>query len=117
MTDTSADAASVEQPVPPVVSAVQPERAFSISIVVSAIRCTLTYVILPFVTPLIGLAPGVGPVLGITIGTIAIAANVYSLRRFWRVGHRWRRPITVLHVGVIILLVVLIAFDLNELAG
>lgn len=95
----------------------QPERAFSISILASAIRCTLTYVILPFVTPLVGLAPGVGPVLGITIGVIAIAANVYSLRRFWRAGHRWRKPITVLHVGVIGLLLALVAVDLGELAG
>ena len=93
------------------------ERAFGISMLVSAIRCTLTYVVLPFVTPLIGLAPGVGPVLGITVGVVAIAANVYSLQRFWRSGHRWRRPITVLHVSVIVLLLVLIALDLNELLG
>jgi hypothetical protein len=94
---------------------VQPERAFRLSMLVSAIRCTLTYVLLPFFTPLIGLAPGVGPGLGVVIGTVAIVANVYSLRRFWRVGHRLRRPITVLHVAMIGLLVALIAVDLNEI--
>jgi hypothetical protein len=104
----------------PVVSApaaLAPERAFSISMLVSAVRCTLTYVILPFVTPLIGIAPGVGPVLGMTIGTGAIAANVFSLRRFWRTGHRWRRQITVLHVAVIVLLLVLIGMDVDQLLG
>jgi hypothetical protein len=79
------------------------------------VRCTLTYVLLPFFTPLLGLAPGVGPGLGVVIGTIAIVANGYSLRRFWRVKHRLRKPITVLHVAMIGLLVVLIAFDLREL--
>lgn len=118
MTKTNADGAALERSSPPVAaSTLRPERAFSVSMLVSAVRCTLTYVILPFVTPLIGLAPGVGPALGITIGVGAIAANVFSLRRFWRTGHRWRRPITVLHVAVIILLLVLIAFDLSELVG
>lgn len=97
------------------VSPVRLERAFNISIIVSAIRCTIAYVILPFVTPFIGLAPGVGPVLGIVIGAVAIAANVFSLRRFWKARHRWRKPITVLHVSVIGLLAVLMVLDFREL--
>jgi uncharacterized membrane protein len=92
-------------------------RTFSLSILVSAVRCLLTYIVLPFVTPLIGLAPGVGPVVGIVIGTIAIAANIFSIRRFWRAEHPWRKPVTVIHVGIIILLVILIAVDLAALIG
>lgn len=90
-------------------------RLFTLSMVISGIRCVLAYVVLPFVTPFLGLAPGVGPVLGLVIGVVAIAANVFSLRRFWKANHRWRIPITFLHVGVIILLLVLIWFDLAEL--
>ena len=93
------------------------ERAFSLSMLVSGIRCVLAYVVLPFFTPLLGIAPGVGPALGIAIATAAIAANVFSLRRFWRIQHRWRRPITVLHISVIGFLLVLIAVDIAELAG
>lgn len=93
----------------------QVERAFNLSMVVSGIRCVLAYVVLPFVTPLLGIAPGVGPTLGIAIAVVAIGANVISLRRFWRVQHPWRRPITVLHVGVIGFLLVLIAIDVAEL--
>lgn len=98
-------------------SPIRPERAFSVSILISAIRCTLTYVVLPFALPLVGLAPGIGPVLGITIGVVAIAANVFSIRRFWRAQHRWRRPITAIHVGVIGLLLVLIALDVIALVS
>ena len=93
------------------------ERLFSKSIVVSGIRCLLSYIILPFVTPFIGLAPGVGAGLGLVIGLVAIAANLFSIRRFWRADHRWKLPVTVLHVAVIGLLVVLVVNDLRELLG
>jgi hypothetical protein len=97
-------------------SPLQAQRAFTLSMLVSGIRCIVAYVVLPFFTPLLGITPGVGPVLFIAIGAVAVAANVISLRRFWRIQHRWRRPITVLHVSVIILLLVLIAQDVAELA-
>ncbi|NND85016.1 MAG: hypothetical protein HKN46_07680 [Acidimicrobiia bacterium] len=97
------------------IDTVKAQRAFNWSIVVSGIRCTLGYVVLPFIAPFIGLAPGVGPVIGLAIGAVAIGANVWSLRRFWAHRHRLRRPITVLHVSVIILLLVLMATDVREL--
>ncbi len=93
------------------------QRAFSVSMFVSGVRCALAYVVLPFVTPFLGLAPGVGPGLGIAIGTVAIGANVFSLRRFWRLRHPWRKPITVLHLGVIAFLLVLITLDVLRLLG
>ena len=95
----------------------QAQRSFSLSMLVSGIRCVIAYVVLPFVTPLLGIAPGVGPVLGIAIATVAIAANVFSLHRFWRIQHPWRRAITVLHVSVIGFLLVLIGLDIAELVG
>jgi len=92
-------------------------RAFSLSMLVSGIRCTISYILLPFVTPFIGLAPGVGPALGIPIGVVALGANALSLRRFWRARHPWRRPVTVLHVLVMAFLVFLIASDVSTLVG
>jgi hypothetical protein len=116
MTKTSGQDTGLEMTLPvATTSRVRAERAFSVSMLISAIRCTLTYVVFPFALPLLGLAPGVGPVLGVTIGVIAIAANVFSIRRFWRARHPWRRPITALHIGVIGLLLVLIVIDLSAL--
>ena len=91
------------------------QRAFNTSIIVSGIRCTLAYVVLPFIAPLIGLAPGIGPLIGIPIAIVAIIANVVSIRRFHRAQHPWRVPITILNVAIIALMVVLIANDLRTL--
>ena len=108
--DTSAAGTVVE-------SREQAQRGFSFSILVSAIRCTLTYVVLPFLTPFVGFLDSVGPVLGLVIGAVAIIANVFSIRRFWRAEHPWRKPITVLHVGMIGLLLFLMVKDLVDVVS
>jgi hypothetical protein len=91
------------------------QRGFSRSIMVSAVRCLLTYIALPFLTPLLNLAPGVGPLIGLPLGAVAVAANVLSIRRFWAANHRWKVQVTVLHAAVLVLLAVLIVQDLQEL--
>lgn len=91
------------------------ERAFSKSMLVSAARCLLTYIVLPFLAPLIGVAKGVGPWIGITLGVVAIVFNVRSIRRFWAANHKWRWGYTVVGTSVIALLLVLIASDVAEL--
>jgi hypothetical protein len=90
-------------------------RGFSRSIMVSALRCTLTYILLPFVAPFLRLAPGVGPAIGLPLGFVAIVSNGLSIRRFWRADHRWKKPVTVLHVIVIGMLAVLIYRDIASL--
>lgn len=90
-------------------------RAFSVSILISGIRCVLTYIIFPWVLPLLGFAGGVGPAVGLVVGTVAIGFNIASIRRFWVSDHRWKWPITVLNGSVIVLLLVLLGQDLAEL--
>ena len=92
-------------------------RAFSMSVVISGVRCLLTYVLFPWVLPAVGIASGVGPGVGLVVGTIAIGFNVASIRRFWISDHRWKWPITALNTGVIILLSALIVIDLRDLFG
>jgi hypothetical protein len=89
--------------------------AFSRSILVSATRCIITYLLIPFVGPIIGLTTGVGPVVGIPVGALAIVFNIKSMRRFWRADHRFRWHYTAIGGTVIGMLVVLISLDLAEL--
>lgn len=92
-------------------------RGFSQSMLVSAVRCVITYLVIPFLGPVIGLAAGVGPIVGIPVGALAIAFNIKSMRRFWRADHRFRWHYTVVGGLVVAMLVVLIAIDLVELLG
>lgn len=89
----------------------QPERVFSQSILISAVRCTLTYVVFPFVAPIVGIASGIGSTIGLIVGTIAIVANVFSIRRFFKADHRYKWPVSALNAGIIVLLVILLVID------
>ena len=101
----------------PPAAARQAERTFSFSIVISGVRCALTYVVFPWLLPAAGWAGGAGPGLGLVIGLVAIGFNLVSIRRTWALRHRYRWPITVLNSGVVILLVILAAIDIGDLAG
>jgi hypothetical protein len=91
------------------------QRAFSTSVLVSATRCLLTYIVLPFLLPALGVAAGVGPAIGLPVGAIAIASNVATIRRFWAADHRWRWAYTALSLTVIALLIVLMVEDVTSL--
>ena len=112
MTDVHA-APSTEE----TVSTTDAENAFSKSILVSAVRCTFTYLLIPFGFPLIGLGAGVGPWIGVPVGIVAISANVISIRRFHRSDHKYKWPMTAINVGIIVLLSVLLVLDGIELFG
>ena len=90
-------------------------RAFSRSMLISATRCTLTYVVFPWILPLVGITSGMGPVIGLPIGGVAIASNAFTVRRFWAADHRWKAHVTFICVAVMALLSVLFVEDLIEL--
>ena len=85
---------------------------FSRSVLISGVRCTLAYVVFPWLLPLVGLSDSTGPVIGLVIGVIAIGFNIASIRRFHASDHRWKWPITALNVTMITLLVVLAVEDI-----
>jgi hypothetical protein len=87
------------------------------SLLISMARCLLTYIVLPFVIPVIGLAADVTPFVGIVVGIVAIGANVASVRRFWRAEHRYRWAYTGLATVIVMALVWLIVADVAELVA
>ena len=92
-------------------------RLFSLSIVISGTRCLLTYIVFPWVLPVLGIAGGVGPAVGVVVGVVAIAFNVLSIRRWRASGHAWRVPLITLNSIVIVFLVVLVVLDVSELVS
>ena len=91
------------------------ERVFGTSILISTVRCLLTYVLLPLLKPVIDLSGGVGPVLGLVIRALSATAIVFSMRRFWAANHRWRWAYTVVGGGILVLLAVQAVGDVAAL--
>lgn len=99
---------------PPTVGADSAHRIFSTSMVLSGLRCLLSYVVLPILTPVLGVAAGVGPIIGIPIGAVALVFDVIGIRRFWMADHRWRWPITLVYLAVMGLVASLLAGDIGH---
>jgi hypothetical protein len=99
----------------PVATEASARQLVETSLLISTARCLLTYIVLPFVVPIIGIAGDIAPFMGITLGTVAIVANVASIRRFWRADHRYRWHYTALATVIILAMVWMIAIDLSNL--
>ena len=101
----------------PQASAADAQKAFQTSLAVATVRCLLMYIVFPFVLPVIGVASGVGPWIGLVISVVAIVAIVMSIRRFFRADHSKRWHYTVVGTAVIGFMIVLIVQDLAEILG
>jgi len=93
------------------------QQAFSRSVWISAARCLLTYIVLPVLGPIVGIAGNVGPVLGLTVGAVSMVAIIASIRRFFATDHRWRWRYTALGGSIFVLLVVQAVIDIADLTG
>ncbi len=92
-------------------------RIFSASIFLSALRCLLSYIVLPVVLPAIGLARGVGPAIGIPIGLLALTFDYLGIRRFWLADHRQRWAFTALYAVVGAMVFTLLVVDIVDVVG
>lgn len=97
---------------PPAISAAQAQRSFSLAMVLSGLRCLLSYVVVPVVLPLLGLAVGAAPYVGVPVALLALVFDVRGIRRYWLSGspHRW--PMTWVYLAVIVLVMFLLVHDL-----
>jgi hypothetical protein len=91
-------------------------RIFNISMGLSALRCLLSYVVFPIITPLIGAATSVGPAIGIPIAVLALTFDVMGIRRFWLAGHRLRWVMTGIYALVMALVTTLLIGDIIKLS-
>jgi hypothetical protein len=59
------------------------------SLVFVAVRCTLQYIVLPFILPILGLSNLVSIGLSIGIETFALGMIAYNVVRLWNTSWRW----------------------------
>ena len=88
---------------------------FSSSILLSATRCLLSYIVFPILAPWLSAVPLVGPAIGIPIGVAALVFDVRAVRRFFLADHRWRWAATGLYVVVMAMVLALVVRDILRL--
>src|SRR5664280_1187895 len=101
----------------PAIRESETHRIFSASIFLSALRCLLSYIVLPIVLPAIGLARGVGPVISIPIGLLALTFDYLGIRRFWLADHRQRWAFSALYAVVGGMVLALLIVDIAHVVG
>lgn len=92
-------------------------RLFNVSIALSGLRCLLGYVVLPILTPALGAAASVAPIVGIPIAVVALVFDVMAVRRFWVADHRWRWGVSAIYVVVMCMVLALLVGDVVHLAS
>jgi hypothetical protein len=93
------------------------QRLFSTSILISAIRCVLSYIVFPILAPTLGAITKVGAAIGIPVGIVALVFDIRAVRRFWLANHKYRWPFTIVYGIVIALVVTLFGRDIANLVA
>lgn len=91
------------------------QAAFQKSIVISGGRCLLTYIVLPFIAPFVGIAASIGAPLGIAVALVAMVSIIISLRRFFGSMHPKRWAYGSLAGVMFVFLIVTIVIDIGQL--
>jgi hypothetical protein len=100
-------------------------RPFDTPLLVTAARCILRYVVLPFVLPILGVTAGatLGIVTGAALGLllcldiIAVIAIVATLRRLWQVRHPYRLRYMPVALALVVLVGMFFVTDARALVA
>ena len=92
-------------------------RTFRVSVVVSAVRCVVTYVAVPVLLPLLSLSGWVAAPIGLALCVVAAVSGVISLRRFWRADHAHRWTYTAFITVVMVILTVATVTELDRIGA
>jgi len=89
-------------------------RAFRTAVVVSAIRCLITYLVVPVLVPLLSLSGWVAAPLGIALCVVAVVNGIVAVRRFWSSDHRYRWMYTIFMGIVFVILAIALLTEINR---
>ena len=99
----------------PRMSSRQAQRSFSFAMGLSGLRCLFSYVLFPFVFPILGLAAGAKSAIGVPIAAVALVFDVRGIRRVWLAGYPRRWAMSALYLAVMVLVTVLLVENVVSL--
>jgi hypothetical protein len=87
------------------------------SMLIAGVRCTITYIIIPFGAPVIAWLGVLGTPLSLALSLVAIVMAISSLRRVWMADYRHRWPYTLFILVAVILLTIVVIGDVRTLTS
>ena len=88
------------------------QNAFKFSLIFSGVRCTLQYVVLPFILPIFGIAGEIAVPFLLVINVLAIISILYSVRRFWQINYKYKWHYLAFSIVMLVILASFIVSDL-----
>ena len=70
-----------------------------VPLLLTAVRCTLQYVLVPFVLPIVGIQGSFSPVVNMAVSFFGLAIILYNLKRLWKTT--WRKRYLLLSLVII----------------
>jgi len=93
------------------------DRAFRIALVISGVRCFITYLLVPILASIATVAGWVATPISIALCVFAVVNGIISLRRFWRSRHKYRWVYTGFIGVIFIVLGAALVLDINRLVA
>lgn len=92
-------------------------RNFRVALVISGVRCLITYLLIPILVPIVGVAGVLAAPLGIVLCLVAGVNGVVSVRRFWISDHRGKWMYTWFIVIVFAILAIAMVSDIARIVS
>lgn len=92
-------------------------RYLRVSMVITGIRCLITYLLIPIAVPIIGLSGAVSAPIGLVLSAVAIVSGVTSLRKFWQSDHKFRWMYTTFIAFVFVVIAITVNADISTIVG
>jgi hypothetical protein len=85
------------------------------SMLIAGVRCTITYIIIPFGAPVIAILGVLGTPLSLALSVVAIVMAISSLRRVWLADYQHRYAYTLFIIVAVVLLTIVVVGDVRTL--
>ncbi|MEX1247436.1 MAG: hypothetical protein WEA61_03045 [Anaerolineales bacterium] len=83
--------------------------AIGVPVLLTAVRCTLQYIVVPLVLPLFSISGSFSPMVNISAGIFSLGVVLYNLMRLWRTN--WRKRYLLLSLFIVPVVLSSIYFD------
>lgn len=87
------------------------------SMLIAGVRCTITYIIIPFGAPVVAWLGVLGTPLSLALSVVAVGMAISSLRRVWMADYVHRYAYSLFILIAVVLLVIVIVGDVRTLTA